>query len=84
MQMEYIWQCALVGAVAGLLAGQVLRGKFSFFGDLAVGIVGALLGGFLFGKLDMAAKAGWVGAAIFAAIGAGVSLVAWRSIGSVD
>ena len=82
--VEYIWQCALVGAVLGLIAGQVLQGKFSFVTDLVVGIVGGLLGGFLFGKLEMAVKAGWIGAAVFAAIGAGVFLVGWRAIRSVD
>mgnify|MGYP001602314422 CR=1 FL=1 len=82
--MGYIWQCAVVGAVLGLLAGQVLRGKYTLIVDLAVSMIGALLGGFLFGKLDMAAKAGWMGAAIFAAIGAGVLLVGWRAIASND
>lgn len=84
MQTQQIWACVGVGVVFGLLAGQVLRGKFSFLGDIVLGVVGALLGGYLFGKLDMAAKAGWMGAAIFAAIGAGVFLVGWRAIGSVD
>ena len=82
--MEHIWTCIGVGIVAGLLAGQVLRGKYTFLVDIPVGVAGALLGGYLFGKLEMAAKAGWVGAAIFAAIGAGVFLVGWRTIGSVD
>jgi uncharacterized membrane protein YeaQ/YmgE (transglycosylase-associated protein family) len=84
MEYEYIWICAVVGVVAGAFAGQVLRGKFNFMVDLVVGVIGALLGGFLFGRLEMAAKAGWVGAAIFAAIGAVAFLVGWRTIGSVD
>lgn len=82
--MDHIYACVAVGVVAGLLAGQVLRGKYTFFIDLPLGVIGAVLGGYLFGKLEMAAKAGWIGAAIFAAIGAGVLLVGWRSIGSVD
>lgn len=82
--MEHIWQCAVVGAVLGLLAGQVLPGKHTLIGDLVVGMTGALFGGFLFGKLDMAARAGWMGAAVFAAIGAGVLLVGWRAVGSND
>lgn len=82
--MDHIYACAAVGIVFGLLAGQVLRGKFSFFIDLPLGLIGAFLGGYLFGKLEMAAKAGWVGAAIFAAIGAGVLLIGWRSMASVD
>jgi uncharacterized membrane protein YeaQ/YmgE (transglycosylase-associated protein family) len=38
----------VVGLVAGWLAGQVMRGGgYGLLGDIVVGIVGALLGGFL-------------------------------------
>ena len=84
MQTQQIWTCVGVGVGFGLLAGQVLRGKFSFLGDIVLGVVGALGSGYLFGKLELVAKAGWIGTAIFAAIGAGAFLVAWRSIGSPD
>ena len=82
--MNHIYAVAAVGIIFGLLAGQVLRGKYSVFIDVPVALIGSFLGGFLFGKLEMAAKTGWIGAAIFAAIGAGVLLVGWRSIGSMD
>jgi len=40
----------VVGAIAGWLAGVVMKGRgFGLLGNLVVGIVGALLGGFLFG-----------------------------------
>ena len=84
MQTQQIWACVGVGVVFGLLAGQVLKGKFSFLTDIVLGVVGALLSGYLFGKLELVAKAGWIGTALFAAIGAGALLVGWRSIGSVD
>ena len=36
----------IVGAVAGMLAGLVMRGRgFGFLGDVVVGIVGACIGG---------------------------------------
>jgi len=39
----------LVGAAAGWLAGQIMKGKgFGLWGNLLVGIVGAFIGGFLF------------------------------------
>ena len=82
--MEHIYACVAVGIVAGLLAGQVLRGKYTFVVDIPLGLIGAVGGGYLFGKLEMAAKAGWVGAAIFAAIGAIALLVGWRAFGSVE
>ena len=38
----------VVGLIAGWLAGQVMRGGgYGLLGDIVVGIVGALLGGFL-------------------------------------
>jgi uncharacterized membrane protein YeaQ/YmgE (transglycosylase-associated protein family) len=38
----------VVGAIAGWLAGQVMKGRgFGLLGDILVGIVGGLIGGFL-------------------------------------
>jgi uncharacterized membrane protein YeaQ/YmgE (transglycosylase-associated protein family) len=38
----------VVGAIAGWLAGQVMKGRgFGLLGDIIVGIVGGLIGGFL-------------------------------------
>lgn len=40
----------VVGAVAGWLAGQVMKGSgFGLIGDIAIGIVGAFVGGWLAG-----------------------------------
>ncbi len=42
----------VVGLIAGWLAGLVVRGGgFGLVGDIVVGIVGALIGGFLAGSL---------------------------------
>ena len=46
----------LIGLAAGWLAGQILKGGgFGLWGDLIVGVIGALLGGFLFGLLGISA-----------------------------
>jgi len=38
----------VVGAIAGWLSGQVMKGRgFGLLGDIIVGIVGGLIGGFL-------------------------------------
>lgn len=38
----------VVGLIAGWLAGQIMRGSgYGLLGDIVVGVVGALLGGFL-------------------------------------
>jgi uncharacterized membrane protein YeaQ/YmgE (transglycosylase-associated protein family) len=40
----------IIGAIAGALAGRVMRGRgFGILVDIVVGILGALLGGFLLG-----------------------------------
>ena len=44
----------LIGACAGFLAGQIVKGHgFGMIGNIVVGIVGALVFGFLFGNLDL-------------------------------
>ena len=47
-----IW--LLLGAVAGWLAGLLMKGRgFGLFGNIVVGIVGSLLGGYLAGVLGI-------------------------------
>ena len=42
----------IVGLVAGWLAAKVMGGGgYGLFGDIALGLIGALVGGFLFGLL---------------------------------
>ncbi len=51
--MQFLW-FLLIGLAAGWLAGQILKGGgFGLWGDLIVGVIGALLGGFLFGPLGI-------------------------------
>jgi len=64
----------LVGVVAGFLAGKIMRGAgFGLFGDMVVGVLGAFLGGWLFGKLGIVTW-GIPGLLITALIGAMVLL----------
>ena len=47
-----IW--LVIGAIAGWLAGQVMRGAgFGLLGNIIVGIIGAILGGVIFGALGI-------------------------------
>ncbi len=42
----------IVGAIAGWLAGLVMKGRgFGLFGNIAIGVVGGLVGGWLAGAL---------------------------------
>jgi uncharacterized membrane protein YeaQ/YmgE (transglycosylase-associated protein family) len=49
--MEFVW-FILIGLAAGWVAGQLMKGGgFGVVGDIIVGVIGALLGGFLFRAL---------------------------------
>ncbi len=65
---------AVVGIIAGWLAGQIMKGRgFGLIGNLVVGILGAMLGGWLFGVLGLSAY-GTIGSILMATFGAVVLL----------
>ena len=69
-----------IGAVAGWLAGTLVKGGgFGPIGDIIVGIIGAIIGGWVFGLLGIAAG-GLLGAIVTATIGAILLLVIVRAI----
>jgi uncharacterized membrane protein YeaQ/YmgE (transglycosylase-associated protein family) len=64
-----------IGAVAGWLAGLVVKGGgFGLIGDIIIGIVGAVVGGFVFSKFGISIGAGIVNDIITATIGAVILL----------
>ena len=70
----------VVGLIAGWLANQILSGRGGgLLYNLAVGLVGAIVGGLIFGSLQIAAV-GFVGDLISATVGAVVFLLIWRAI----
>jgi uncharacterized membrane protein YeaQ/YmgE (transglycosylase-associated protein family) len=72
MAIETILIWIIVGALAGWLAGLVVRGfGFGLVGNIIIGIVGAFLGGWLFGMMGVSIGAGIINA-IF-------TRVHWRS-----
>ena len=61
----------IIGAVAGWLAGMIMKGKgFGLVGNIIVGIVGAFIGGFLFDLLNISIGGQWLGPIIVATLGA--------------
>ena len=65
---------AIVGIIAGWLAGQIMKGRgFGLVGNLVVGVLGAILGGWLFGFLGLSAY-GTIGSILMATFGAVVLL----------
>ena len=74
-----IW--LIVGAIAGWLAGMVVKGGgFGLVGDIVVGIVGALIAGWLLPRLGIVIGTGFVPAIIDAFIGAVILLLILRLI----
>lgn len=70
----------VIGLIAGWLAHIILGGRGGFFGSLAVGLVGAIVGGFLFEKLNLHVMPDFWGNLITATVGAIVFLLIWRAI----
>jgi uncharacterized membrane protein YeaQ/YmgE (transglycosylase-associated protein family) len=72
-----IW--LIVGALAGWLAGLVVRGAgFGLIGDIVVGIVGAFIAGWLLPRVGIHLGEGFVAAVIDAFIGAVILLLILR------
>jgi uncharacterized membrane protein YeaQ/YmgE (transglycosylase-associated protein family) len=77
--VAFIW-FAFTGLVAGWLAGLVMKGGgYGIAGDVVVGVLGAVLGGFLFGALGISAG-GFAGSIIVATVGAVVMVFLLRLV----
>jgi uncharacterized membrane protein YeaQ/YmgE (transglycosylase-associated protein family) len=77
--MHLLW-FLIIGIVAGWLAGLLMKGGgYGLIGDLILGVIGAYLGGWLFGLLGIVAG-GTIGTLITATIGAIVLVLLVRLI----
>lgn len=75
MGIESLIVFILVGAIAGWIAGQLVKGYgFGLIGNIVVGIVGAFIAGFLFPALGLSLGGGILAAIIHATIGAVILL----------
>ncbi len=60
----------IIGILAGFVAGRLMRGGgFGILVNLVVGIIGAVIGGWVFGLLNIAAG-GIIGSLVTATVGA--------------
>jgi uncharacterized membrane protein YeaQ/YmgE (transglycosylase-associated protein family) len=79
LTMWLIWTI-VIGILAGWLAGQIVKGRGMGLGmDLLVGVVGSVLGGWLFTIVGLAAY-GLIARLIMATVGAVVLLLIVRAI----
>lgn len=71
MDLEQLGILLLIGAVAGWLAGLMVKGGgFGIFGNVIIGVLGAVFGGWLFGVLGISVGNRWVGMLVTATVGA--------------
>jgi uncharacterized membrane protein YeaQ/YmgE (transglycosylase-associated protein family) len=81
MALESLVVIILVGAVAGWLAGLIVKGYgYGLLGNIVVGIVGAFVAGLLFPRLGLNIGGGIAGAIIYATVGAVILLFLIRLI----
>jgi uncharacterized membrane protein YeaQ/YmgE (transglycosylase-associated protein family) len=74
--VESIIIMLVVGAIAGWLAGQIVRGfGFGLIWNIIIGIIGAFIGVWLLKQLGFMPFAGFIGSIVNATIGAVILLV---------
>jgi uncharacterized membrane protein YeaQ/YmgE (transglycosylase-associated protein family) len=80
--MEGLLVAIVIGAIAGWLAGQIMKGSgYGLIGDIIVGIIGGFIGSWLWGVLHLPLIGGfWISAIITATVGAVVLLFVLRLI----
>ncbi len=77
--MDFVW-FILIGIAAGWLAGQIIKGGgYGLLIDLLLGIIGAMIGGWLMNLLNIS-FGGLIGRLITATIGAVIFIAAVRII----
>jgi len=82
MEAQGLLVTLLIGLIAGWLAGKIMRGGgFGIIGDLIVGVIGAVIGGWLWGVLHLPGIGPWwLTAIVSAVIGACILLFLLRLI----
>ncbi|MFO8126835.1 GlsB/YeaQ/YmgE family stress response membrane protein [Yoonia sp.] len=81
MGIESILVIIIIGAIAGWLAGQIVKGfGFGLLGNIVVGIVGAFVAGLIFPVVGLGFGGGIVGSIIHATIGAVILLFLIRLV----
>jgi uncharacterized membrane protein YeaQ/YmgE (transglycosylase-associated protein family) len=81
MDLVSILVFLLIGAIAGWLAGLIVRGGgFGLTGDILVGIIGAFIAGLILPRIGVSLGGGVLGAILGATIGAVILLLIVRVV----
>ncbi len=79
MTLDQVVTWIVIGGIAGLLAEILVKGvKTGLLGTIVIGILGALIGGWLFGLLKIHIASGILGEVIAAVVGAVILLILLR------
>lgn len=81
MTIEALLIIVIIGAIAGWLAGLIVKGYgFGLLGNIVVGIVGAFVAGLLFPRLGLNIGGGYAGSIVYATLGAVILLFLIRLV----
>ncbi|MCL1142229.1 GlsB/YeaQ/YmgE family stress response membrane protein [Shewanella gaetbuli] len=69
----------VIGAIAGWLAGMLMKGGYSLIGNIVIGIIGAFIGGFVFSFFNITTS-GIIGSIVTATVGAILLILLLRVI----
>ena len=70
----------IVGAIIGWLASMIMRTRQGLLGDIIVGVLGALLAGFLFGRATLTSGSFDITALLWSLLGAVILLAVYKLI----
>ena len=70
----------IVGAIIGWVAGMIMKTRGGLLVDIIVGIVGALLAGFLFGRATLTSGSFDIMALLWSLLGAVILLAVYKLI----
>lgn len=81
MTLNSLLVTLIIGAIAGWLAGLVMKGRgFGLVGDIVIGVIGASVGSWVLGGLGVSVGGGLIGAIINATIGAILVILVVRQL----
>jgi uncharacterized membrane protein YeaQ/YmgE (transglycosylase-associated protein family) len=70
----------IIGLVAGWLAAQIVGARGGMMNNIAVGLLGGVIGGFLFTYIGQAERPSFFGSLFTATVGAILLLLVWRLV----
>ena len=74
----------VVGFIAGSISGRLIGDRGGCLSSIVVGIIGGVIGGWLARELGFGPVEGFIGAVVFASVGAIIVRLVLRAVGGRD